>query len=152
MDQDFCNAVLQMIFKHLCSSSNQDGILSNVGPVLCHLLGGSERKSVLQVGALYELQRLYHTTPSQKSNVEKLCHFLHECGAISTQNYNQWMVDKGNTSPGKEGLMLLLSKWISTLPPDQEEDEDDDEDRFPFADEEEEEERVPTFDDEEDPY
>jgi len=153
-DQDFCNAVLRMIFKHLCSTPNQqDKILTNVTSVLRHLLRGSDRK-LLQVGAVYEMQRLFHSTENtQKNTVEKMCHFLHECGALSGQSYDGWMSDKGNGGPGKEALLLLLNKWISSLPPDQQEedDEDDEEDRYPFQDEEEEEEREPTFE-EEDPY
>jgi len=70
--------------------------------------------------------------------------FLHEYGIISGQIFNQWLQDKENSSiPGKELSLQLISKWINSLPPDQEEEDDEEDEEnyenFPYDEEEEEE-------------
>jgi len=137
LDQDFCNAVFHMIFKHMCSASNQAAIMKNLCAVLKKLVSSKK----LQFGILLHLQMIFQSAQTQKVNVEKLCHCLHEFGVISSQIYREWTQDHS-----KELLPQLLSKWVASLPPDQEEEEEEeDESSFPY----EEDEREETFEEEE---
>jgi len=126
-----------MIFARMCVITNtagQEQFVKNLSGVLKKLITNNK-----QLAALFEIQKFFHAKPGQKANVEKMFHFLHDFGVIPSQVFNQWLQDKDNTTPGKDMLTQLVSKWISTLPEAEEEEEIEEETYDYYAEEEDEE-------------